>query len=125
MVDRTLQDVPQDSARAYIRRGWEQLSVAKPIESSKNGLPGQVDDHLEKGKESSKNFPVAPAEDQPMGEDSGGHSVAGKVDDVPEPNDVSCTMEFEQEPKVYELAADVTILGTGRKTRQRSKLMGQ
>jgi hypothetical protein len=125
LVDRTLNDVPQDSARAYIRRGWEQLAVAKPIqpESSKNFLPGHVDDHLEKGKESSKNF--LPAEDQPMGEDSGGHSVAGKVDDVPEPNDVSCTMEFEQAPKVYELAADVTILDTGRKTRKRSKLMGQ
>ena len=122
MVDRTLHDVPQDSARAYIRRGWEQLSVAKPIESSKNGLPGQVDDHLEKGKESSKNFPVAPAEDQPMGEDSGGHSVA-EVDQLLEPNDVSCVMEFEEEPKVHELAADVTILDTGRKTRQRSKLM--
>ena len=123
MVDRTLQDVPQDSARAYIRRGWEQLSVAKPIESSKNGLPGQVDDHLEKGKESSKNFPVAPAEDQPMGEDSGGQKVQELADQLLEPNDVSCVMEFEEEPKVQELAADVTILDTGRKTRQRSKLM--
>ena len=123
-MDRTLNDVPQDSARAYIRRGWEQLSVAKPIRPQHaGGVPGHVDDHLEKGKESSKNF--LPAEDQPMGEDSGGHSVAGKVDDVPEPNDVSCTMEFEQEPKVHELAADVTILDTGRKTRKRSKLMGQ
>ena len=57
-----------------------------------------------------------------MGEDSGGHSVAGHS-----ANDVSCVMEFEeeQEPKVHELAADVTILDTGRKTRKRSKLMGQ
>ena len=123
MVDRTLNDVPQDSARAYIRRGWEQLAVAKPIqpESSKNFLPDQVDDHLEKGKKVQRTFQAEPAEDQPMGEDSGGHSVAGHS-----ANDVSCVMEFEeeQEPEVIELAEDVTILGTGRKKRAgRSKLV--
>ena len=56
-----------------------------------------------------------------MGEDSGGHSVAGHS-----ANDVSCVMEFEeeQEPEVLELAADVTILDTGRKKRKgRSKLV--
>ena len=98
MVDRVLLDVPQDLAKTQVRRGWEQLAVGKPMQPHfPGGVPDVGNPYLDE-LEAMENLggpgQALPAEDQPMGEDSDGHSV-----DEDDDGDISDSMEFEQEPE--------------------------